>query len=69
MNNNTSSMENTKLIIVDNYYSLNEEIINISNEPKKTEYYKKMFEKMFENLQTENKIIRESTTFFNKFTE
>lgn len=65
MNNNILDKllkENKKFVIIDNY-SLNEEIINISYEPKK-EYY----QQIPEPSRIETKPIKK-TNYFNKSTE
>lgn len=68
MNNITHSNEINKNTTIYNY-SLNEEIINLSNEPLKSEYYRTMFNKMLEQIKDDDKEIKNTTTFLNKCTE
>lgn len=62
MNSNITNQQS-----YENEYSLNEIIINVSNEPTKTDYYKKMFEKMTEKKKEE--IVLVTNNYFSKCTE
>lgn len=62
MNSNITNQQ-----FYENDYSLNEIIINLSNEPIKTDYYKKMLEKMTENKK--EKIVEVKYNYFTKCTE
>jgi len=62
MNSNITNQQ-----FYENDYSLNEIIINLSNEPNKTDYYKKMLEKMTEKEKKE--IVSVKNNYFTKCTE
>ena len=62
MNSNITNQQ-----FYENDYSLNEIIINLSNEPIKTDYYKKMLEKMTEN--EKKVIVSVKNNYFTKCTE
>jgi hypothetical protein len=67
MNNNSHNMENKQTNIQEYQSSLNEEIINLSYEPKSPEYYETLL-KQISNTQIKN-VNQPTNLFFTKCTE